>query len=313
MTATEMTQMQRMCRNALNSTYGLSDRYADTDSTYPYVKWNTSADEKLKDLLDKRLEEFTNAAVKNAVKTNKTETKKEEKKENNMNNTVKNVLFLAPGYQYAMTVIANQSKELDRKKIPYNASKDPKNLYISTDKVHVEIVYMDPIKWTPNLFRNRDAFFGKKELVDKARETFSAYINFKNHKSLSKYIRDLHTDPAVSEVKSRETYIPEIKNAYFNYPMTVVLWEDGTKTMVRCQEGDVYSAETGLALCIAKKAMGNMPNFNNVFRKWIPEEAKDEPIVLQVEGVDFAKAIAEGDILGKLKSGIQRAFGYEGV
>ena len=48
--------------------------------------------------------------------------------------------------------------------------------------------------------------------------------------------------------------------------------EDGTKTTVKCQEGDVFSKETGLALCIAKKSLGNMPNFNNVFKKWIPEE-----------------------------------------
>jgi hypothetical protein len=54
--------------------------------------------------------------------------------------------------------------------------------------------------------------------------------------------------------------------------MTIVIWDDGTKTIVKCQEGDTYSKETGLALCIAKKALGNMSNFNNVFKKWIPEE-----------------------------------------
>lgn len=64
----------------------------------------------------------------------------------------------------------------------------------------------------------------------------------------------------------------EIKRVYFNDPVTVVIWADGTKTIVRCQEGDVYSKETGLALCIAKKALGNKGNFNDVFHKWIPEE-----------------------------------------
>ena len=64
-------------------------------------------------------------------------------------------------------------------------------------------------------------------------------------------------------------YIPEIKNAYFNDPVTVVMWSDGTKTMVKCQDGDTYSKEVGLALCISKKALGNKPNFNNVFKKFI--------------------------------------------
>lgn len=67
----------------------------------------------------------------------------------------------------------------------------------------------------------------------------------------------------------------EIKKVYFNDPVTVVIWTDGTKTIVRCQEGDVYSKETGLALCIAKKALGNKGNFNDVFHKWIPEEDKE--------------------------------------
>jgi hypothetical protein len=57
--------------------------------------------------------------------------------------------------------------------------------------------------------------------------------------------------------------------------MTIVIWDDGTKTTVKCQEGDIFSKETGLALCIAKKSLGNMPNFNNVFKKWIPEEEEE--------------------------------------
>ena len=73
-----------------------------------------------------------------------------------------------------------------------------------------------------------------------------------------------------------------VKKVYFNDPVTVVLWADGTKTIVRCQEGDVYSKETGLALCVAKKALGNKGNFNDVFHEWIPEEEK-KPEVLPAE------------------------------
>lgn len=70
--------------------------------------------------------------------------------------------------------------------------------------------------------------------------------------------------------------LPSIKNVYFNPPATVVLWDDGTKTVVKCQDGDTYSKETGLALCLAKKAMGNKGNFNDIFRKWIPEETNED-------------------------------------
>lgn len=55
---------------------------------------------------------------------------------------------------------------------------------------------------------------------------------------------------------------------------TVVKWKDGTITKVKAQadKGDTYNAETGLAMCICKKALGNKGNFNEVFKKWLPEE-----------------------------------------
>ena len=58
----------------------------------------------------------------------------------------------------------------------------------------------------------------------------------------------------------------------FHDPATIVFWNDGTKTVVKCQPGDIYSKEMGLALCFSKKMLGNKSNFNNEFKKWIPEE-----------------------------------------
>ena len=63
---------------------------------------------------------------------------------------------------------------------------------------------------------------------------------------------------------------PGIKEVIFNNPATIVIWSDGTKTVVKCQEGDTYSEELGLAMCISKKYLGNKGNFNKIFKKWIP-------------------------------------------
>jgi hypothetical protein len=65
---------------------------------------------------------------------------------------------------------------------------------------------------------------------------------------------------------------PGIERVIFNDPATIVMWTDGSKTIVKCQPGDTYDAEKGLALCISKKYFGNKGNFNEVFKKWIPEE-----------------------------------------
>ena len=63
-------------------------------------------------------------------------------------------------------------------------------------------------------------------------------------------------------------YLPEIKNVKFNGPATIVFWADGTKTIVKCQDGDDYSEEVGLAMCIAKKVFGNTSKYNDIFKKW---------------------------------------------
>ena len=60
----------------------------------------------------------------------------------------------------------------------------------------------------------------------------------------------------------------EIEKVVFNDPATIVIWKDNTKTVVKCQEGDEFDPEKGLAMAIAKKALGNKSNFNNTIKKW---------------------------------------------
>lgn len=70
--------------------------------------------------------------------------------------------------------------------------------------------------------------------------------------------------------------VPDIKKVIFNYPATIVLWSDGSKTVVKCQDGDIYDPEKGLAMAISKKALGNKGNYCNEFKKWLPEEEEEE-------------------------------------
>ena len=50
--------------------------------------------------------------------------------------------------------------------------------------------------------------------------------------------------------------------------VTVALWKDGTKTIIRCQEGDTFDKEKAIALCYMKKALGNRGSFNETLKKW---------------------------------------------
>ena len=70
--------------------------------------------------------------------------------------------------------------------------------------------------------------------------------------------------------------IPDIENVIFNEPATIVFWSDGSKTVVKCQDGDIYDPEKGLAMAISKKALGNQGNYCEIFKKWLPEEPEED-------------------------------------
>ena len=61
----------------------------------------------------------------------------------------------------------------------------------------------------------------------------------------------------------------EIKDVIFNNPATIVLWADGTKTVVKCQGKDKFDPEKGLAMCFAKKAQTNNKSYYDVFVKYV--------------------------------------------
>lgn len=66
--------------------------------------------------------------------------------------------------------------------------------------------------------------------------------------------------------------VPQIKDVIYNDPATIVFWMDGTKTVVKCGDYDIYDPEKGLAMAIAKKALGNQGNYYETFKNWLPEE-----------------------------------------
>ena len=61
----------------------------------------------------------------------------------------------------------------------------------------------------------------------------------------------------------------------FNNPATIVLWKDGTKTVVKCGKNDIFDPEKGLALCFMKRALEvTGGSFHKVLKKEIKREVK---------------------------------------
>lgn len=65
------------------------------------------------------------------------------------------------------------------------------------------------------------------------------------------------------------TKMPKIVKVIFNKPATIVFWSDETKTVVKAQKREKFDPEKGLAMAIAKKALGNEGNYYNEFTKHI--------------------------------------------
>lgn len=71
----------------------------------------------------------------------------------------------------------------------------------------------------------------------------------------------------------------EVKKVIYSGPCTIVIWADNSKTIVRCQDGDTYSKEVGLLMCLAKKVWGTNTsgsNFNDYISKVILEKEENE-------------------------------------
>ena len=68
-----------------------------------------------------------------------------------------------------------------------------------------------------------------------------------------------------------------IKNVIFAPPATVVYWSDGTKTVVKCNENDIFDPEKGLALAVAKRCAGNHGAYYAEIRHWVKKCWKDNP------------------------------------
>lgn len=108
------------------------------------------------------------------------------------------------------------------------------------------------------------------------KKTSNAYRDVLNLFCHANFTNEKEKENKGMTTNRNKAYIPAIKKVIFNNPATIVIWNDGTKTTVKCSERDEYSEEVGLAMCISKKALGNKGNFNEVFKKHIPGYSKKD-------------------------------------
>ena len=93
-----------------------------------------------------------------------------------------------------------------------------------------------------------------------------------------------------------------IKNVIFAPPATIVYWSDGSKTVVKCSEKDVFDPEKGLAMAIAKRCGGNKGSYYKEIQNWVEKSRKKYP------GKTAAGKAVDLDVLKKCSSEANKDF-----
>jgi hypothetical protein len=99
-----------------------------------------------------------------------------------------------------------------------------------------------------------------------------------------------------------KVYIPDIKQVIFNDPATIVIWADGEKTVVKCQNGEPYDPEKGLAMAITKRALGNKGNYFDEIKKWTKKyKPKEAPVpgISSEQAIEGFKKLAKAAKIGR--------------
>lgn len=60
----------------------------------------------------------------------------------------------------------------------------------------------------------------------------------------------------------------QVRDVIFNPPATIVFWEDGMKTVVKCSKDDTYDPERGFELAFLKRVLGGGA-LRSLIRDWV--------------------------------------------
>lgn len=104
--------------------------------------------------------------------------------------------------------------------------------------------------------------------------------------------QDFYADENTDSDAIELVYTLTPKKVIFNDPATIVYWRNGSKTVVKCSNGDVYDREKGFAMCVLKQLYSN--KFYTRLKKRIQQEENDSmPVadessnVTKIKRLDF--------------------------
>lgn len=138
---------------------------------------------------------------------------------------------------------------------------------VDPDKLYDISLVIVPDEVEPRFVLNaQTACYSARDLV--------AIGNRQGGKAMQLHAMYLEARGAIWARKNAGCGVPKINHVIFNAPAVIVMWADGSKTVVKAQKGEKYDAEKGLAMAIAKKTLGNTSKYYDTFKAWVPEKKK---------------------------------------
>lgn len=89
----------------------------------------------------------------------------------------------------------------------------------------------------------------------------------------------LKGESTMKNTNKKPTPSNPIKQVIFNGPATIVYWKDGSKTIVKCQEGTANDPEKGFAMAVARHYFCDilgMSRYDGIFKKYLPKEKEEK-------------------------------------
>lgn len=209
-----------------------------------------------------------------------------------INKCVKSSIDPAPSHWKEMTEAQKLEKIMSNKKLIGDISNgysyaNPEMLArIEESKrraEHSEKLFDQEIMVTDSLKKALNSVYGRTNYNKMYNKKEDKNMNIKLYMDEGKWVGDIKNPQDL------------IKGVIFSGPCTIVKWSDGDKTIVRCENED-FDKEKGLAMAIVKKFFGTnetKSNYNDIFKKWIPEEKEEESsekhevVVKAIKGADY--------------------------
>ena len=94
--------------------------------------------------------------------------------------------------------------------------------------------------------------------------------------SVTKYLKaDEKITMETAKMYLEKSNLPKIKKVIFNYPATIIIWEDKSKTVVKLMEDDEWDPEKGFAMAYLKKILGTQ-RLRKEIKTWVKPQEKLE-------------------------------------